>query len=133
MKLEEQVISLEQARKLKELWCEQESYAVYQDYYGNWAYRLDTSDRRDHKTVPATFRMIPAYTASELMEILPHYIKNGKVLQVTKWRSCYIVTYGGEYDEAYITKDGNLACALWNTLIRLLENNLLPDTTTEWM
>lgn len=131
MELKEQVITLEQAKRLHELGFKREY--LYRHIKPAW---FDAHIERVmelwYVKSWAVEYSYPAYTASELMEILPHYIKNGKVLQVTKWRSCYIVTYGGECDEAYITKDGNLACALWNTLIRLLENNLLPDTTTEW-
>jgi hypothetical protein len=74
MDIKEQVISLDQAKKLKELCLEQKSHFIYQDYHGDGDARLDIYDKRDHKTVPVGFVSYNAYSVPELMDILPHSV-----------------------------------------------------------
>ena len=132
MQLSEQVITLEQAKKLKELWFDKHSlwkiedeyetiYQVWRDYKRDW-YRAndDTSD---------WWEWYNAYTVSELMDILPVEVK-GMILQIKKFRDdSYAVWYFAPW---YCSADykENLAQALWDTLIYLIENDLLPTKDT---
>lgn len=137
MDIKEQVISLDQAKKLKELGFEQNSHFIYQDYYGNGDARLDYYDKRDHKTVPVGFVSYNAYSVSELMDILPmHFIdwwfNEVWKLSISKnliWlvKCEYHIAYTNiSWLSFYGYRDENLAIALWVMLVYLIENNLLP-------
>ena len=115
MQLTDQLCTLPKARRLDELGFKGES-----QYYHN---KLGFLDVILFSTKPEDWKY-RAYSCAELMDALPHYIKNGKVLQIHKWRSCYIVAYGGEADEAHITKNKNLAEALADMLIWLIQEGL---------
>lgn len=153
MKLSEQVITLEQAKKLSELWFNRNSlwkiegeyqtiYQVWRDYLWDW-YRAndDMSDWWEEYC---------CYTATELMDILPESILTNYMEgwddidymlvlnktysrrwdEVTRW--LYNVYYTSDFDDLlHDTQNTNLAQALWDMLIYLLENNLLPKDTNE--
>ena len=144
MQLSEQVITLEQARKLKALWFDKHSlwkiedeyetiYQVWRDYKRDW-YRAndDTSD---------WWEWYNAYTVSELMDILPAYLSPFELFIKKQLDDTYKVWYirwywenenDKSYESSYIIDNKNLVYALWNMLIYLIENDLLPvDKTNE--
>jgi len=130
MQLQEQVISLEQAKKLKELWF---------DNNDNLCTRCNSSINKEFDVISRPSLMLPelelesypAYTASELMDILPVTIEYKEYwvckLNIVKRLGWYDVNYTSDlwwhYSSAW-----KLVIALCETLIYLLENNLLPTT-----
>ena len=65
MKLEQQVVSLEIAKRLKELGVEQESYLLWaMTEFGNWLVM-------NHHQAENYKQRFPAYTVAELGEMLP--------------------------------------------------------------
>lgn len=123
MQLSEQVITLEQARKLKELWFEKPSiFSYYEEHWirltQEWPYRL--------------YYML---TASELIDILPAYLSPFELFIKKQLDDTYKVWYirwywenenDKSYESSYIIYNTNLAQALWDMLIYLIENNLFP-------
>ncbi|MDE1767156.1 MAG: hypothetical protein KGI27_12930 [Thaumarchaeota archaeon] len=72
MKLQDQVISLESAKKLKELGVEQESYLNWwKDRVGHW----EISHWPATKEAQENSECISAFTVAELREMLPDCIK----------------------------------------------------------
>ena len=139
MQLQEQVISLEQATKIHKLWFEMDSYFMIYDDNDLELHHTVIEKRyvKWHLDNICDFRH-PAYTVSELIEILPATIKNDKVgielnIQITKLDWLYYISYRDEWNTAqeWHEKNKNLTIALWDMLIYLLENNLLPTTTNE--
>lgn len=123
MQLQDQVISLEQAKKLKELWFERDSLFTFsKPWLVYWVYRNDEIRHPQHLS---DYR---AYTASELMDILPEYIDD-MFIYVGKVDWYYFVLYNNIVNKVLCNaiKKTNLAQALWDMLIYLLENNLLPN------
>lgn len=125
MKLENQVVSLELSRKLKELGVKQESL-----FY--WHPRLDGANRP--YIVPASHRngtspnkdFIPAFTVAELGEMLPADIKSYKY-EDGRW-SC---DGSRKYDtnSAWIQADTE-ADARAKVLIYLIENKLVDPISS---
>lgn len=78
MKLEDQVVSLELAKKLKALGCKQESYFKWNEEEGADA-KLYTEAEWDEfceDFIPPDGEMYSAYTVAELGEMLPSEIYN---------------------------------------------------------
>lgn len=123
MQLQDQVISLEQAKKLKEFWFLRDSIHRHIKYMGTERiqsiWNLSIS--------PVFEYSYPAYTASELMDILPEYVKRLKLsIERIDWE--YTIMYTDEDWMVQICScKNNFAIALWDMLIYLLENNLLPN------
>ena len=132
MQLSDQVITLEQAQKLKELWFEIES--IFQIYNPNWniptpwsiEYSIWWDYMLSNLELSELFEKYPAYTVSELMEYLPSYI----------WDYCIGVfkddiQYCCHYVEVeknttlYQSRNDNLSQALWDILIYLIENKYI--------
>ena len=124
MKLENQVCSLELAKKLKELGFSQESV-----WYYSWHKtdnppmpQLDT----DFKNVPneffdrANFVKVAAFTCAELGEMLQDY--SGNVEYDGKFKKWRIIYFESSYTTEII---GSEADARAKLLIYLLENKLL--------
>jgi len=74
MKLEDQVVSLELAKKLKELGVKQESYLHWVDIHDSWFLGSKADYSRTEQE-----RMVSAYTVAELGEMLPQYFSTTKV------------------------------------------------------
>jgi hypothetical protein len=111
MKLSDQFITLEQARKLQKLWFEKESHFIFdelwaiEERYFRW--HLDNSSEE----------RVPAYTASELIEYLPSTFE-WLSIKISKCDPFYYV----EYDwSSPVIIEKNLANALCNMLIYILE------------
>lgn len=124
MQLSEQVTTLEQSKRLHELWFNNESLYWYYVTWDDWR-RIDYYDE-DDKT------MLTAYTASELIEYLPVYIFIDWFdvsLEYAKFRDGYIIWYSKWMWEwcVKLCKNKNLTHALWDMMIYLLENNLINN------
>ena len=123
MKLENQVVSLELAKKLKELgfkqdslyyWAEDENFIVTKDKIEN------SQDWRDNY-------FIPAYTVPELGEMLPLKIDDE---DLTIWREKGFESWDVAYStlarkEEVWEQSKNLVDAMAKMAIYLLENNLI--------
>lgn len=134
MKLENQVVSLELAKKLKDLGFKQKSLFYWAELKGDSKVVYDNTGMS-----PYTY-WTSAYTVAELGEMLPMYFERGHIkekdeagcwwLEITKftnaegasWMVCYECA---ELDDAEPFADHNLANAKAKTLIYLKENNLL--------
>jgi len=131
MKLEQQVVSLELAKKLKELGVKQESY-----FYWNTDFPK-VVDRTRIVTAPINFgnRYISAFTVAELGEMLPFAIETkGLIWQLDmmkesdgKYYCIYLNKMSGAWLEAFIGQDTE-ADARAKMMVYLLENNLVSNT-----
>lgn len=123
MQLSEQVITLEQAKKLKELWFERDSLRKIEDEYQTihqiWRDYLWDLYRANNDTLD-WWEWYNAYTVSELMDYLLRPVEwyDLKVIKT----STYEVYYG--HWVKYIDNQ-NLAQALWDMLIYLIENKYI--------
>lgn len=104
MQLQDQVITKTQAERLLELWFMKDSYVVDKDKFG---------------------RKLHLYTAGEIMDILPFSINNEEL--VIKRYFNRIVYYDWWQTTLGRHENINLTHALWDMLIYLIENNLLPN------
>jgi len=130
MQLEDQVVTLEQAKKIHELWFNKESCFVYtpRDEYELWIHIVYSKDTR--------ISYWKAYTVSELMEYLPAYISPFHLFIKKHTDNTYKVWYirwysedenDRSYESSYIIYNTNLTQALWDMLIYLLENKLINN------
>lgn len=117
MKIEDQVCSLELAKRLKELGIKQESY-FYWENIPNCGYVIsyDPSFWED---------MYSAFSVAELGEMLPSKIQDYN-LTIVKCGYLYDLMYSTRYDDIQLSyrdiEDINLANAMAKMLIHLLEN-----------
>lgn len=131
MKLEQQVISLDIAKRLKELGVKQESlfywltYRQFKDEDFNLSFGNDIGLLSDFS--------ISAFTVAELGEMLPYQIEGNWL-----WIQKRVPIQGGwsiAYSKGVLTKqlsyesDDTEADARGKMLIYLIENNLLPTLT----
>jgi len=138
MELKEQVISLEQAEKLNELWFSKQSIFEWHTIWDlPFTILYNPLQRSTYPDSVAT--RYTAYTSSELMDILPAYISPFElhIIKLLWWEEpdeyqvSYIRWYSEEendcsYKSDYQFQNKNLTTALWDMLIYLLENNLMP-------
>lgn len=125
MKLEDQVVSLELAKKLKSLNVKQESLFYWQaDVSNGEAIRVSQGHSRSMYE-----ENFSAFTVAELLESLPSQIYREKrgaqcaltILKATPdFKGFYV-----EYYDVNTTDDSNLANALAKMLCYLLDNDLL--------
>ena len=127
MELKKQVCSLELAKKLKELGVKEESLFAYYGNAGNWH---DTIvDMGMYKDVDDDFReykLLPAYTVAELIEILGEdfrWLKKRGHNENTVWLAQARIHPITSKDIKVTAKTPQEALA--KLLIYLLENNLL--------
>jgi hypothetical protein len=126
MKLEDQVISLELAKKLKELGVKQESLFRWQEwrdlgYQGKghpfvWCLEPGSGNVREE---------LSAYTVAELGEMLPQGCESFKTQSPEKGWVCYWEHEKGRYNKCYGHVEADARAKM---LIYLLENNLLPPS-----
>ena len=162
MNLELQVCSLELAKRLKELGVKQESYFYYRDEYGKpdnihnykimiWSFVLGSKNIDERN---GAYECISAFTASELLNILPRMVDTkinepfnnyrlnmtmSLVVEDNVAKRVYLINYDCDIrkieDLCFPSKqlfqhniwDKNLANALAKTLIYLIENGLLKN------
>ncbi len=127
MKLEDQVISLDNAKKLKELGVKQDSlfYRCLQINGSEDRWINFGNDLHEYNEIYS------AFTAAELLEILPEFIRNYNLI-INKESESYYVFYEEQDVDLYtanskflIFNDKNLSNSLAKTLIFLIENKLI--------
>lgn len=125
MKLENQVCSLENAKKLKELGVKQDSLWGRNKNIGGKEYHLARMYNAE----------ISAFTIAELMERLPAYIDYEKMKCIlTCWKKPdeFGVIYNSGLNNAMNPRiDKTLANALAKMLIYLIENKLIKEEKNE--
>lgn len=125
MKLEDQVCSLELAKKLKELGVKQESlYAWNKQRFGT--HLLGNNPNYDCHIID---EWIAAFTVAELAEMLPDEIER-KWLTIMKSKNVWEISYdfvdnGEHWDSFYDVEDSSQANAIAKVLIHLIENKLI--------
>jgi len=135
MKLEQQVVNLELAQKLKELGVEQESLFYYvrldlkhwEIEQGVEEYSLDYIPNKTNKITD-----ISAFTVAELGEMLPNKIIVSVGCEYDLFIGilglCWQIMYSRHDGTYYETTDKNEANARAEMLIYLLENKLITLT-----
>lgn len=126
MKLEQQVVSLELAKRLKELGVKQESYFCYAlkeaNEYGQ-SLEIDNPPLA-HKTGNwDTDTFVSAFTVAELGEMCPTYMQTYKAKDYPEWYCSTLSTRGGEHQLEANTE----ADARAKMLIYLIENGLMGE------
>jgi hypothetical protein len=117
MQPKNQVTTLEQSKKIDELWFKRESYFVWRDITNNPL--LDVYN----EYTPEVHPIYKAYTVSELMEyIKPYHLWNHLI--IWKHNKVYTVWYWYITSE-FLKENKNLAQALWDMLIYLIENHYI--------
>jgi len=118
MILESQVCSLEHSKRLKEFGVKQDSLFYYTAggvvYRGEMPFWLDSN--------------YSAFTVAELIEILPVDIKVNEIfysLKIVKEYGWWGVYYNNDIDNTLDTDKTNLADALAEILILLIETDLI--------
>jgi hypothetical protein len=123
MKLEDQVVSLDLAKKLKELGVKQENQFVWVEW-DTGAPTIELADSSDWTDPDET--AYSAFTVAELGEMLPDYIAREGCLMVEKSTAHWTVGYAS-YSDFGLRRDAPTeANARAKMLIYLIENNLLP-------
>lgn len=124
MRLEDQVCSLELAKKLKELGVKQESYAYYIYSDGDLILSLDFIIGIDDQC--------SAFTVAELGQMLPDELQStsasgsDKSIHYSKYEEAYYVGIGHENGQIIpVFYDENEADARAKILIYLIENKLI--------
>ena len=127
MPLENQVCSLQYAKRLKELGVEQKSLFYYHalgpnNYWHLYYYLEELPEEYNCK--------ISAYTVAELGELLPYNIKEDFTFTQLKYHDGFVLSYdltsyGDPTDSLYDQKDINEANARAKMLVCLLENKLI--------
>lgn len=133
MKLEQQVCSLDLAKRLKELGVKQESlyrynqYAVDIEQGGQW--ELESTQHMKKYHTPPPF--VSAFTVAEIGEMLPHRIKNNngdailhEILSFSDAAKAYQMCYEGDFS-LYVNWDKSEADARAKMLVYLIENKLI--------
>jgi hypothetical protein len=140
MPLEDQVVSLPLAQKLKELGVKQASAFTYVQHYPNGDYKLESfntqffgvvtdyhAEGRDSEKHP----MYSAFTVAELGRMLPAYIdlphgRKNAILRCTKFEHSYSVYYQiGAANPDFYQVEPTEADARAKLLICLIENKLI--------
>jgi len=150
MKLEDQVCSLDLAKRLKELGVKQESYFYWSEVTGEWkviaydAYwgidgkgRFTGDDLLKDLLSDESEQIVSAFTVAELLEILPPRIVKGEHPYLLYLRKDNLYMYSVQYlnwgrpdDHGVHVLEGwdiekGAANSLAKMLIYLIENNLL--------
>ena len=137
LELKDQVISLESAKRLKELGCPQESLFYWMINKGNpndskYMFYKETQSYKRYKKIKSQgcIEYISTYTASELGELLPTMIRiNGikHILMIGKGfnPNCWKVSYRGGPNHKIIIDSVNEAEARAKMLIHLKEEGVV--------
>lgn len=121
MKLEDQVVSLELAKKLKEVGVKQESYFYWEN----------ETNLIHYEDIGGVYDIFSAFTVAELGELLPANINVGKKtyeLELMKESQEWFINYSsyknGDYN-IFINFRNTLPNAMAEMLIHLVEHGLL--------
>jgi len=125
MYLTDQVITLEQAQKLRELKFSEPSIFYWCIWWDkcqrDWTIIAEDDDSTSYE------QWLQAYTVSELMEYLPETIiwyKRKIYLNKNQYKITYDVDINSNWWELFTSND-NLAQALWDMLIYLISNKYI--------
>ena len=139
MELENQVVSLDLAKKLKELGVEEQIDGDSLFYWGERfikPYDINKKDNRQEWKLyyagvaqPILGGDIPAYTVAELLELMPKEMtddtENSYSFTLTKAYDFWVATWeNGEYSTGEQIEDRKARDCLAKMLIYLLENDL---------
>jgi len=137
MKLEQQVVSLELARKLKEAGVKQESYAYWLERKNERPVPLASFEsgawNSVHQGYEVMSKIASAFTASELGEMLPRiHVQDSRIYKLTCFKELrndkeeWLCRYECETNNGYHQQTAyTLTDAMAKMLIYLLENKLL--------
>ena len=140
MRLEDQVVSFELAKKLKDLGVEQSSVFDYQRSWHDKPYKLNPGG--SWETADKDGR-ISAFTVAELGEMLPNHIIGDEVMKfdLNLWREKdgWLVAYWWDEDSRKSSGMAIIPNAIGSTeadarakmLIYLVENELLPTNNPQ--
>lgn len=128
MNLEQQCLSLNLAKRLKELNIKQESL-FYWEWVNDNCYGITYFPYCVTPRNTGEFLHFSAFTASELLEMLPDYLDDAGCLKIEKHDVSneginYFVEYGYGY---YQQQEQNLSNALAKMLIHLHEQGLIQN------
>lgn len=118
MKLENQVVSLELAKRLKELGVKQESVCYWREYEFQGKRFLDVDFEMQFRKAHKVFQSIAAFTVAELGELCPEVIWN--TVKNAGNESVKAIIFNG-----VLFKADTEANARAKMLVYLLENNLI--------
>lgn len=133
MNIESQVTSLELSKKLKDLGVKQDSLFYWyknpikiidDTFFIEYEESINVNIYRDY---PDPIKLYSAYSASELLELLPDKIKIENInyyFDIKKTHFNYIASYNDLTTLIIDESDKNVCNALAKILIRLIENNL---------
>ncbi len=127
MKIEQQVTSLELSKRLQKLEVKQESLFYWWSLLKN-EYILKIKEELFSKTelFAAVGSCYSAFTASELLEMLPVFIQGYNQLTIQKCNNGFETFYSCSRTElGFDSKDECLTNSLAKMLIYLLENKLM--------
>lgn len=153
MKLEDQVCSLDLAKRLKDLGCPQESLFWWIDmgeidkrspYYKPY-FRLESDSTAksrvyNNRNDEVKEEQYSAYTVAELGEMLPYYLVNRGELTIKKnyrrdcltgWNCCYEKTINCDGSKLPVICDDKQANCLARMLIYLYENGLIKEKSNK--
>lgn len=130
MKLEEQVVSLELAKKLRELGCDQKSL-FYWNGFGAVISNLDEEDQDNIEGWKGRDELWSAYTVAELGEMLPWDMKGGShggrgrfVIEKSSIEPVWKATYVSDWGRLSLSNnDNNLADSMAKLLVYLKEES----------
>src|ERR1700722_12116697 len=123
MELEDQIVSLELAKRIKELGVKQDSYFwwVNPDMTEGNVTQLLSYDERYLDHHPDLY--YSAFTASELMDMLPAYIEPCGYFTIIKMDRSYEVSYSNIQENCPTSE--NISNSLAKMIIQLLEQKLI--------
>lgn len=132
MKLEQQVVSLELAKRLKELGVKQESYAQWHRPKFLEKEGEDDPSKMDELTgfyssYSDEWSTYSAFTVAELGEILPNHLDlEGKWVVLECRKDSTLEHWYTHYGDRYFTEADTEADARAKMLVHLIENKLIP-------
>lgn len=120
MKLEQQVVSLDLAKRLKELGVKQESYHCWWDGISGWSLRSDHVS----KFYNGNLNTLCAFSVAELGEMLPEAI-DGNTWHAGKYSGGYGIDFGKLVRRLTSQTEADVRAKM---LIHLVEHKLITLT-----
>lgn len=127
MNIEDQVVSLELAKKLKEIGMEQESHWVWFDWGKHTEKHMAKLEARNNLTewqLEKGELIYPAFTVAELMEGLP------RMIRTDKYHHYELCVYKSSVSIGYVVEYEHHACDELK-ILQEFENGKLADALAE--